>query len=365
MYLSHIKANNFRNLQPFDLCFSEALNIVQGNNAAGKSSLLEAIVFLLSGRSFRTSKQELLVNHEFTDFSLFGKFSDGNKIGVGYDRQNRTRKIKLNGDAISTLSQVASIYPVQVLSPESYHLIDSGPLERRKYVDWLLFHVEHSYQKKWKYFNKILKQRNAYLRCSKNSFSILELEAWDSLFVNAASDIDRRRTNLVASLVPYVEEILHDIGFEHLKDISFSYYPGYTGLLSDKLSESRNRDVDAGNTQYGPHKADLKIKIGKYLAKDVLSRGQKKLLVNSLYLAQTKNLKTSSNKNSLFVIDDFSSELDKTNQLSLVEALKEQDSVQIILSCLSLDMILPLIKEYNNVMMFHVEHGQIKVNEKL
>ncbi|MBV1909431.1 MAG: DNA replication and repair protein RecF, partial [Kangiellaceae bacterium] len=139
-------------------------------------------------------------------------------------------------------------------------------------------------------------------------------------------------------------------------------YSGYTGELADKLTGSVERDYQSGNTMYGPHKADLRIKVERNLAKDLLSRGQKKVLINSLFLAQTRLLKQLTNKDSLFIVDDFASELDETNQISLVKALCEQDNVQIIMSCLQPNMIKILTKEYNSVKMFHVEHGVITPN---
>ncbi len=360
MFLKEFHGNHFRNLAEFRIELSKDLNVISGNNAAGKSSLLEAFSYVVSGRSFRTVKQNLLVTHEAEGFTLFGQFSDSTKIGVSYEKQSKTKKIKLNGEIKRSLSTVASLYPVQVLSPESYHLIDSGPLERRKYIDWLLFHVEHCYQKDWNNFHRLLKQRNACLRLNQDKFNSTELDSWDEQYIQSALKIDLYRQSTAELLLPEVKKTLCSMNFEHIDDIGISYYAGYTGCLEDKLRESLERDFSTGTTQYGPHKAELRFKIGKYLAKDLLSRGQKKLLVNSLYLAQTQILKSKTQKDSLFIVDDFSSELDESNQTALVEALRKQQNVQIILSCLHAEMIKSIIKGYNNVKMFHVEHGEIK-----
>jgi len=242
-------------------------------------------------------------------------------------------------------------------------LIDSGPLERRKYLDWLLFHVEHNYQNVWSVFYRSLKQRNAYLRSCLNGVKRSELDIWNKPYIEAAKQVDLLRESITSKISPSIAKILNSLDFEYTKDLRISYYSGYTGDLSSKLEESLSKDIMVGNTQYGPHKGDLKLKIGKYLAKDILSRGQKKLLVNSLYLAQTEILKDMTHKDSLFVVDDFASELDEFNQKSLILALRDQKNVQIILSCLQADMLKPLIKGYNSVKMFHVEHGEIKADE--
>ncbi len=361
MYLSQFKANNFRNLKDFTIELSEDLNIVIGDNAAGKSSLLESIAYLVGGRSFRTSKQGLLITHDNNNLNLFGRFSDGQKLGVGYSKKDKSRKLRLNDENVRSLSSVASLYPVQVLSPESYHLVDSGPSERRKYLDWLLFHVEHSYQKEWNLFSKLLKHRNAFLKSHGKVCELDQLEVWNSQFLKAAISLTKLREELVEALRPKISSILTSISFEYSKDFRLSLYSGWSGDLKERLQESVNKDFASGNSQYGPHKADLRLKIGSHLAKDVLSRGQKKLLVNSLYLAQTEILKERTQKNSLFIVDDFSSELDESNQMQLVEALKNQQNVQIILSCLHAGVLKSFIKGYNNVNMFHVEHGEIKV----
>jgi len=360
MYLSEFSYSSFRNLSDSKISLSRDINVIYGNNAAGKSSFLEAVCYLVSGRSFRTPKQNLMISHDFSDFTLFGKFSNNTKLGVTYSQTTKSKRIKLDEQLIKSLSLVAALYPVQVLSPESYHLVDSGPLERRKYIDWLLFHVEQSYQSSWSRFHRLLKQRNSYLRNAISFNKDDEFNLWDLEYEKAAEVINFRRSNIIKLLEPELRQLLDVVGFELTNDLRLSYYSGYTGKLSNRLSAHRDLDLASGNTQYGPHKAELRIKIGKYLAKDVLSRGQKKLLVNALYLAQTKILKLATQKDSLFIIDDFSSELDESNQALLIDTLRLQDNVQIILSCLHPDMIKPFIKEYNGAAMFHVEQGKIE-----
>lgn len=359
MFLESIKTCNFRNLKPTKINLSKDLTIISGNNAAGKSSIIEAIVFLLSGRSFRTTKQTTLITHNSEELSTFGQFSSGLRVGIGINRVENKKTIKIDGKVIQSLSEIASIYPVQVLCPESYHLIDSGPLERRKYLDWLLFHVEHNYHKEWISFNRLLKQRNRCLKEQQQKRNNTALDVWDVQFIRYAEELTTKRSNILVRLTPLIIKTLNTLTFECVEDLSFSYYSGYTGKLKQRLRESRERDIAVGSTQFGPHKADLKIKTKGRMVKDVLSRGQKKILINGLFISQTQELKNETSKDSLFIIDDFSSELDESNQTSLLAALRAQESVQIILSCLNPTMLKPLVKGYNNVNMFHVEHGKI------
>ncbi|PHS20573.1 MAG: hypothetical protein COA86_01095 [Kangiella sp.] len=363
MYLSNFVATGLRNLSKVQISLSSELNIIEGNNAAGKSSLLEGIGLLVSGRSFRTTKNNQIISHNQKEISLFAQFDDSTKIGVSYGHTKSSRKIRLNGNNLNALSKMASIFPVQTLSPESYHLIDSGPGQRRKHLDWLLFHVEHSYKSDWQSFNKVLKQRNSFLRALNGTKSHLDdflLNSWNLKFVELADVINSKRKNLLSQLLDELRIVLDgmDLCLEGVISVEYHSGNGKTNLV-DKLHESLYLDVSRGSTSFGPHKADVKLKIGGRDVKDVLSRGQKKMLINALYLSQTTLLKKLSGKDSLFIIDDFSSELDSVNQLQLVLALKDQKNVQVFISCLDSLVLKPLIKEYNNVKMFHVKHGVI------
>jgi len=358
--------NNFRNIKQASFNFSEDLNLVSGKNAAGKSSILEALGYLVSGRSFRTNKQNLLINHDSEQLVLFGELSNQDKIGIGYSRNSKRKAIKINQQATKNLSQLALILPVQTISPESYHLVDSGPLERRKYLDWLLFHVEQSYQQDWSQFNRLLKQRNSLLRQVKQGQPIKNLEAWNKGFISQSLKITSYRQKLLLKLEPKLKGLLRKVDFNSFHSISLSYAAGHQNDLANQLFNNQERDITFGSTQNGPHRSDLVIKFDSDLAKDVLSRGQKKLLINCLYLAQTELLKELSGKDSLFIIDDFTSELDELNQSLLIKTLKEQKNVQIFVSCLHPNMISFLIKEYNSAKMFHVEHGVIQeINSSL
>jgi len=187
-----------------------------------------------------------------------------------------------------------------------------------------------------------------------------ELELWNSEFVAQSLKITQFRQRLLVKLLPKLNALLKKVDFSHGQLLLLDYLPGHKLDLMQQLSSSTERDIILGSTQNGPHRSDLAIMIGRDFAKDVLSRGQKKLLINCLYLAQTELLKEETGKDSVFIIDDFTSELDQFNQSVLIKTLKEQQNVQIFVSCLHPDMINFLIKEYNNAKMFHVKHGVVQ-----
>lgn len=359
MYLHSLKLQGLRNLQSSSISLNDGLNIFYGLNGAGKSSVLEAITLLTSGRSFRTAKLELVLSDDQNAFTLFGVLDAQTKVGIGYARQTKQRSIKLNGEKINSLSQLSKLYPTQVLSPESYHLIDSGPAERRKFIDWCLFHVEHSYHQHWKNYNLVLSQRNALLKQSAQKMFLQQLQHWNQQLCFAETIITQHRVAMLSELQQSFAEVIKSLSVNFCDNFELNYYPGFTGSFAERLNDSLALDREYGYTRFGPHKADIRIKINGALAKDFLSRGQKKVIVNALYLAQTALLKKLSKKDSLFIIDDFSSELDLENQQLLLDVLMTQNNLQIIISCLQLDSLNWLKKRYNSAHMFHVERGVI------
>jgi DNA replication and repair protein RecF len=358
MFLQRFSAQGIRNLKPCNIELSPALNVFYGDNGAGKSSILEALGLLTSGRSFRTAKIDAVLSHQSPQFTVFGKTDESHRFGLGYVKAQRQKTIKINGEAVKALSDLAKCYPTQVISPESYQLIDAGPSERRKYLDWCLFHVEHHYHAVWKSYYSVLKQRNALLK-GKSRQAEQELDVWDDQLVSNASRLLAFRQEIVARLGECLQLLIEDLATDFSGEVQLRYYPGYSGELKEKLKENRNLDLKSGYTRAGPHNADLRVSIGNEPAKEFLSRGQKKVLINALYLAQTLLLKNATHKDSLFIIDDFASELDVHNQEALLNTLLQQENVQIILSCLHLGSLNWLKTRYNSAHMFHVEHGSI------
>jgi DNA replication and repair protein RecF len=335
------------------------LNIIYGLNGAGKSSVLEAISVLTSGRSFRTSKLDSVVASKQETFTVFGRGSNNTQIGLSYNKASKLKSLKINGEKVTTLSLLSKLYPTQVLSPESYHLIDSGPSERRKYLDWCLFHVEHSYHDIWKGYQSVVKQRNALLRTKNTQLITQQIDAWDFKLIELEQKLTNARKQVLKSLEQKLKEVVKELGVSFFNDFELQYYAGYTGDFEQKLKESFKQDMESGFTRIGPHKADIRIKVEKYPAKDYLSRGQKKVAINALFLAQTLLLKQATQKDSLFIIDDFTSELDDNNQYELLEMLLAQENVQIVLSCLQVDSLKWLKKRYNKSNVFHVEQGEV------
>ena len=357
MHIQSLSITDFRNLQPSRLHFSPRLNIIFGNNAAGKTSLLEALYVIGHGRSFRTNKHSKLIHSDKDSFTLFAELQSNQlpyRLGIQRYRNNDW-SMKLNQEPLSRLSKLVSLAPVQVLAPEHYDLLTKGPSGRRKLLDWGVFHVEHAFLRQWQSCQKLILQRNKLL---KSVSSYQELLPWDKQLIPLSESVTRQRAIYCELLAPYFKSIVEQ--FLPSLDLRIEFYSGWNSsqALSDILQEQFIKDKKLGYTQSTVHKADLKIYTGKKLAAEYLSRGQLKLVITALKLAQLRLAQEKGQQYPVFLLDDIGSELDKSHQEMLFNFLANQpESQQIFITCVHLDPLKSLINRYNNAKLFHVEHG--------
>jgi DNA replication and repair protein RecF len=320
--LTHLEATAFRNFETFQMEPGPAFNMVYGANGSGKSSLLEAIYLLGMGRSFRARLVSRVIRHEANKLMVVGQIADehGNKIPVGIERpRHGAAKIRVNGSTVQSIAELAAILPVQLINQDSYHLIEGGPKYRRQFLDWGLFHVEQRFFKLWKRSQQILLQRNAELREGANPHQI---KAWDNEFIITASELSALRENYAKQLLKVLSPILADL--KGIPDWNITYLPGWDRFkeLQEVLNASFTRDVQLGHTQYGPHRADLQICIDGIPAYEVLSRGEQKLFVYALRLAQGILLRELVGKKCIYLIDDLPAELDASRQQQVIQILQ-------------------------------------------
>ncbi|PYE30478.1 DNA replication and repair protein RecF [Idiomarina fontislapidosi] len=357
MRLNALKTNNFRNFKRFDLEPSPSANLIGGVNGSGKTSLIEAIYLLGFGRSFRPGGYKQLINHNESEFTVFCEaLSDVGevvKLGVRRTSDGETQ-LRLNGDTVHRLSEIARHIPVQLFTPESVELILSGPSLRRQFMDWGVFHVEHSFYELWVAYTKSLKQRNHLLRSKgdprQDSF-------WRAQLARLGQDINELRTRYIQEIENFITKsatfFLPDVKLE----VSLKQGWEQNSDLSEALEKHTERDRRYGHTSVGPHKADLKLLIDGIDAKLVLSRGQLKLLVASLKLAQAAHYNAKKDSSCIFLVDDITSELDEANQKKFITAL-EQLGCQSFITAIDSEPVARLFKQ--NPRMFHVEHGILK-----
>jgi DNA replication and repair protein RecF len=358
MPLTRLEITDFRNLATIKLePVPTGFNLIYGMNGSGKTSLLEAIYYLSLGRSFRGSLTSRIVRHTTDKFLIFAQklLLNDQTVPIGIERALQgDLKIRVAGNDVQSIADLADLTPLQLINSQCFSLLDGGPVVRRKYLDWGVFYYKADFFRAWRDFAQALKQRNAALRSQRPA---KEIEIWTQELVAKACQLDELRREYIGRLLPLLHETLEQM--ISLSGLEISYYAGWDDavLYADVLGNSIDKDRYAGYTQFGPHRADFKVKIGGVPAKDILSRGQQKLFVCAMILAQGALLHSCANKKPIYLIDDLPAELDSVSRTRLIALLSQQETQVFVtaVECESLSAALAGLP----CKMFHVEHGQV------
>jgi len=362
MTIVSLRISNFRNLKAIELIpCSVGLNIICGNNGSGKTSLLEAIHYLGLGRSFRSSTASRLIRHTTDQFSIFIQLDSNleRQIPLGIERNlTGLTRLRIAEKDASSIAELASYLPIRLINSQSHHLFESGPAYRRKYLDWGLFYQSEHFLSCWRQFERILKQRNAVLRDRRPK---RELDIWTEGLLKYGLELDKLRREYVLALAPLVLELSQEL--LTIPNLELSYQPGWDTSkdYASVLTCAYGDEIRFGHTQFGPHRADLDIKINAVPARHFLSRGQQKLLICAMIIAQGKLLAVHANKRLIYLVDDLPAELDLRSRQRLISLLSKQRT-QIFITAIESESISDFIgnKPEVPVKVFHVEHGNVE-----
>lgn len=316
--IHRFKVSDFRCIKTADLELSPDFNLILGANASGKTSFLEALAYLGRGKSFRGASTANLVRHGETGFVLFGETDHGGRaqrIGVRNSREGL--EVRVDGNDDGGAAALADALPLQVIDPEVHNLVAGGPELRRRFLDWVAFHVEHDHLQAWRRFRRALKQRNAAL---KTKASAAAIRSWNAEFVDLAGRLDASRRRVLDMAL----DVLIEYGVTLLgTELGFEYVQGWNRekTLEQALEEGIERDLQQGATQHGPHRADLKISYDERHARKLVSRGQQKLLASAMILAATETAQTALERPLLLLLDDPAAELDADSLSRLLTAV--------------------------------------------
>ena len=355
MLLTRFEIHNFRCIEFAALDLAPRCNLVSGANASGKTSLLEAIFVLGRGRSFRTPRTDLLIRRGAGELLLTGRVEAdasgaSRAVGIRYGRDGF--EARAGGSPIRSLAELATVFPVQAIDPEVHRLIEEGPQERRRFLDWGVFHVKPGFVEQWRRYQRVLKQRNAALRAQADAAVV---RAWDNELTDSGEVLARSRRDYLETLRPAVQAMGERLLGEPVT-LGLSDGWGQDMTLAEAVEHNWGRDRERGTTHAGPHRADLSIRVGSELARHRVSRGQQKLTAAAMLLGQLRCDDTMGSPTAALIVDDPAAELDSAHLRGLLDVVLELPG-QLFLS--SLEPSLDAFQRLPEARRFHVEHGKI------
>jgi DNA replication and repair protein RecF len=352
--LESVYIDGVRNLSAQRLVMRPGINLIFGANGSGKSSIIEALSLLSTGRSFRSSSVRSLIQHGREDCVVQARVhSSGATRSLGIKR-SKTGELTLRCDSepVSSLAEFVAQVPTIILDPSSTDTITGPPEPRRRLIDGTLFHVEPGFFDVWRRYQRLLKQRNAMLRRGMMQGQ----DPWLGELVRVGSLLTDYRVNLVSRLGPVFKTILADLN-PALADAELVFRAGWDSSLSLEAGMARSAESDAaqGFTHVGPHRADLRLQWQGRAMAEVFSRGQLKLAVIALRLAQGRVLAASEKGAPLYLVDDLTAELDGPHAFQVCRML-EQTCSQVVLTTVS-ELAEEPLWMHDMSAMFHVEQG--------
>jgi len=366
MTLKRLSISHLRNLDSVDIAPVSRVNLFYGQNGSGKTSILEAISVLGLGRSFRSHKHKSLINHQQSAFTVFGRVADeSGEIPLGINRQSNGESVfKAGGNTVSSAAVLAHYLPLQIINADTFLLLEGSPGVRRQFIDWLVFHVEPGFFPVWKDTQRCLKHRNSLLRHDR--IDRFELATWDQELVRLTAAIDQFRERCLNTLMEAFNELISE--FLAVEGLALRYQRGWDKASSyeEVLASGFEQDKRMGFTRYGAHRADLRITLNGQNAADILSRGQQKLLVCALKIAQGYVFTRLTGRHCIYLIDDLPAELDAHYRQLLARWLDTM-STQVFVTGVERQTLLDTWRHLpeEDVKLFHVEQGKVLADPEL
>lgn len=357
MIIKSLELMNFRNYDFLDLKFSEGTNILYGDNAQGKTNVLEAIYLSATTKSHKGSKDKDIVNFDKEEAHI-RTYLEKDSMEIRVDmhlRKNKTKGIAIDGQKIKKAAELLGLLNVVFFSPEDLSIIKNGPAERRRFVDMELCQLDQFYLYNLNHYNKIVNQRNKLLKDMYFNPSLREtLNIWDSQLVSFGSKIIERRKLFVEQLNDIIYDIHNKLsgGKEELKvkyepDVEIADYEQNLLMCQDK-------DVKLKQTTVGPHRDDFCFMVKDVDIRKFGSQGQQRTAALSLKLSEIELVKKIANENPVLLLDDVLSELDSHRQNYLLSTIGD---IQTIITCTGLDEFVNNRFEIDKV--FQIENGKI------
>jgi DNA replication and repair protein RecF len=358
MSIARLLISNVRNLSSISFDPHHQFNLISGMNGSGKTSLLESLYLLGTGKSFKTHEKQHIIQNSKPSLSVFAEYHVDNSINkIGVERNiNSALKIHINNERNKGIADLAALLPIQIITTNSHRIFHDGPKARRQFIDKGLFHVNHEFIGHWKNYQRALKQRNASLKARENPSTI---KNWDIEITKTGNKITSMRKEQIQLLKPIINKLYTALTGNSIP-INFSYKQGWEECFSldESLEKNFENDRRAGFTTKGPHRSDLEITTSNNTAiKDYLSQGQQKLVAYALNIAQSQLLLESRNKKSIYLIDDLPAELDEESIENVCKTLISLQT-QCFITAIHKNNINHLFPS-SSIKMFHMKQGEI------
>lgn len=353
MLITELELQNFRNYEKQKIKFCNNINIFYGDNAQGKTNIIEAIFISAFGKSFRTSKEKELIryNENFLNINLKyqNKDRDGNiKIQIE-DKKN----ISINGIKIKKLSELLGNINVVLFTPDDINILKNGPSQRRRFLDMMIGQIRPNYVYNLNMYLKVLEQRNNYLKQIRNDNVNDELlDIWDEKLAQYAYKIYLYRLEFINKIKEKINEIHKNIT-ENKEEIKIEYLTDCDNKdsLIDMIRERRKLDIIKGYTTKGIHRDDFNIYINGNLVNVYGSQGQHRTAVLSLKMCELEIIKEEVGESPILLLDDFMSELDSKRRKNFLNNI---GNTQVIITCTE-----EIKEDFKNQSIFYVNNGKI------
>lgn len=357
MIIKSLELADFRNYDSLTVNFDKGTNILYGNNAQGKTNILEAIFISSTTKSHKGSKDRDIINFDKEEAHI-RTYIEKEKIEYKVDmhlRKSKTKGIAIDGQKIKKAADLLGLLNVVFFSPEDLSIIKNGPSERRRFIDIELCQIDNFYLYNLNHYNRIVNQRNKLLKDMYMNPALKEtLNIWDSQLVSFGSKVIERREAFVEQL----NEIIYDIHKKlsgNKEELKIIYEPDSTNEdFEKKLKYSQERDIKLKQTCIGPHRDDLSFIINEVDIRKFGSQGQQRTAALSLKLSEIELVKKITKDTPVLLLDDVLSELDSNRQNYLLNSIGD---IQTIITCTGLDEFINNRFEINKI--FKVMDGTV------
>lgn len=332
MQIKKLSLTNFRNHIEKTIEFKNGINFIYGNNARGKTNIIESIFFFASTKSFQTSKETESINES----------KESTHVKMTVEKKYGTEELKMsldkfgkkifytNGEKLSKISKMFGSFCAVLFSPDHMKIVKNAPDDRRKFIDTAISQLSGMYFELLNRYEKILNQRN---RALKNRSDKTEIEVWNEELANYASKIIFQRQKFVEKFEPYAAESMKYLS-NGKEDLKIKYQTEFTGTVQEikqkmleQLKKNETKDFELGFTTIGPQKDDLLLIINEKDAKAYASQGQQRTILLALKLAEYSVLENETGETPVLLLDDVFSELDSSRSKLLFEKVKEGQTI--------------------------------------